>query len=177
MNSTVSRRVVSTVSFALLALGFAAGSSVARAQSTADVSMSSLQDLPVFAVTVRGLSPDAEALGLNEKQLIELVSGPLTAAGAKVITPEANEKTPGRPSLEIAANVNKVGAKAFLFVLQLQLREDAKLVRKTKNLDAIPVMTWEAQKTGYTSKPETVAADLTKLTEKFVAEWRTARRS
>lgn len=158
--------VVATLSFV----------SAAMRLSAQDVSMSTLQDLPVLAVTVRGLSPDAQGLGLSEKQLTDLVSGPLGTAGVKVIAPDANEKTPGRPSLEVAVNVNKVGANSYLYVLQLQLREDAKLARKTKNLDAIPVITWETQKTGYTGKAEKVGADLTKLAEKFVEEWRAARR-
>lgn len=138
--------------------------------------MSTLQSLPVLTVTVRGVSPDGEALGLTEAKLIEIVRGPLEAAGVKVIAPELNEKTPGRPSLEIAANVNKVGAKSCLYVLQLQLREDTKLVRKTRNLAEIPALTWEAQKIGYTARGEQVAADLAKLAEKFAEEWTGANR-
>lgn len=159
------------VLFAVLAL-----CSAVAGRSAAEVSMSTLQELPVVTVSVRGVSPDGEGLGLVEAKLIEVVREPLAAAGVKVIAAELNEKTPGRPAVEITANVNKVGAKSYLYVLQLQLREDAKLVRKTKNLDAIPVVTWEAQKTGYTSKPEAVQADLVKLTEKFLEEWRSARR-
>lgn len=161
-----------------LGLGVAAlcAAPVTRAEALADVSMSTLQDLPTLAISVRGLSPDAEAFGLSEKQLIDLVRSPLEIAGVRVIAPDANEKTVGRPALEVAVNVNKVGPKACLFVLQLQLREDAKLLRKTKNLVAIPVVTWEAQKTGYTGKPEIVTAELTKLAEKFAEEWRAPNR-
>ena len=139
-----------------------------RAQS---VSMSTLQNLPALTVTVRGLSVDGEALGLTKDELIRTVTRELNSTHLTIVTAAQAEKLPGAPALEITANVSKISARGFLFILGFQLRENVTLARKTRNLVNLPAVTWEVQAGGYTGKPEVVYDSLTTLAQKFVTEW------
>ena len=138
-------------------------------------SMSALQNLPAVGVRIRGRSPESGKFGLTETALIATVRGVLEPAGVRVLPPPVWERTPETPTVEISANLSQISKTGYCFILDLQLWEPAKPVRKLQTLVTIPVVTWAQQKGGYTSKPETVHAALTSLAEAFVAEWSAAQ--
>ena len=138
-------------------------------------SMSALQNLPAVGVQVRGLSPEGAKFGLTETALIATVRGVLEPAGVRVLPPPLIERAPDTPTVEISANLSSVSKTGYLFILDLQLWEPAKPVRKIQTLVTIPVITWAQQTGGYAAKLETVHAALAKLAERFAAEWSTAQ--
>lgn len=147
----------------------------AVALSAQVASMSALQNLPAVGVKVRDLSVDGAKFGLTETALLATVRGVLEPAGVRVVPPPMLERAPDTPTLEISANLSKTTKTGYFFILDLQLWEPGKPVRKLETLATIPVVTWAQQKGGFTAKPEAVNAALAKLAEAFVAEWRTAQ--
>ena len=138
-------------------------------------SMSALQNLPAIGVKVRGLSPDGAKFGLTETALIATVREVLEPAGVRVLPPLLLERTPEAPALEISANLSQITKTGYFFILDLQLWELAKPVRKLQTLVTIPVATWAQQAGGYTAKPEAVQAALAALAGRFVDEWSEAQ--
>ena len=138
-------------------------------------SMSALQNLPSVGVKVRGLSADGAKFGLTETELITTVRGVLEQAGVRVLPPPVLERAPETPTVEISANLSQITKTGYFFILDLQLWEPAKPVRKLQTLVTIPVVSWAQQTGGYTAKPETVQAALAKLAESFAAEWSEAQ--
>lgn len=138
-------------------------------------SMSALQNLPAVGVKLRGLSADGAKFGLTETELITTVRGVLEPAGVRVLAGPVLERTPEAPTVEISANLSQISKAGYFFILDLQLWEPAKPVRKLRTLGTIPVVTWTQQTGGYTTKPETVYAALAKLAERFAGEWTEAR--
>lgn len=134
-------------------------------------SMSALQNLPAVGVKVRGLSADGAKFGLTETGLIEAVRGVLEPAGVRVLPPPVLDRTPEAPAVEISANLTQISKTGYFFILDLQLWEPAKPVRKLQTLVTIPVATWAQQTGGYTTKPETVYAALAKLADRLAGEW------
>jgi hypothetical protein len=93
----------------------------------------------------------------------------------RVLPPPVLERAPETPTVEISVNLSQISKTGYCFILDLQLWEPAKPVRKLQTLVTIPVITWAQQKGGYTAKPETVYGALTSLAEAFVAEWSAAQ--
>ncbi len=137
--------------------------------------MSALQNLPAIGVKVRGLSADGAKLGLTDTELISTVRGVLEAAGVRVLAPPVLERMPEAPTLEISANLSQISKTGYFFILDLQLWEPVKPVRKLQTLVTLPAITWAQQTGGYTAKPEVVQAALAKLAERFAGEWSEAR--
>ncbi len=137
--------------------------------------MSTLQNLPAVGVSVRGYAPDAAMLGLTETTMINAVRAVIEPAGVKVLPPPIVERTPEAAVLEISANVSLYGKSGFFFILDLQLREGVKTVRKLQTLTTIPAVTWAEQEAGFTAKPEKAEAALAKLAQKFADEWAKAQ--
>ena len=138
-------------------------------------SMSALQNLPAVGVKLRGLSADGAKFGLTETELITTVRGVLEPAGVRVLAGPVLERTPEAATVEVSANLSQISKSGYFFILDLQLWEPAKPVRKLRTLVTIPVVTWAQQTGGYTTKPETVYAALAKLAERFAGEWTEAR--
>jgi len=137
----------------------------------AGMTMSTLQNLPALGVKVRGLSPDGMILGLSEAELVQTVAATLQKVGVKVVQGPALDQLPGGPTLEITANITRIGVRSHLFIVRLELRENVKFVRQTQNLVTVPAITWDREADGYTAKIEVIRAKLTELAEKFAAEW------
>jgi hypothetical protein len=133
--------------------------------------MSALENLPSLGVVVRGLSPDGAKLGLTETALIATVRAVLEPAGVKVMPPPVLERTPNAAVLEISANVSLSGRTTYFFILDLQLREPVKPLRKLQTLVTVPAVTWAEQTGGATAKAENVHAALTRLAQRFAEEW------
>lgn len=147
----------------------------AAALSAQVASMSALQNLPAVGVRLRGLSADGAKFGLTETELITTVRGILEPAGVRVLAGPVLERTPEAATVEISANLSQISKAGYFFILDLQLWEPAKPVRKLQTLVTIPVVTWTQQTGGYTTKPEAVYAALAKLAERFAGEWDEAR--
>lgn len=147
----------------------------AGALSAQVASMSALQNLPAVGVKLRGLSADGAKFGLTETALITTVREVLEPAGVRVLAGPVLERTPEAPTVEISANLSQISKAGYFFILDLQLWEPAKPVRKLQTLVMIPAVTWAQQTGGYTAKPETVYAALAKLAERFAGEWTEAR--
>ena len=137
--------------------------------------MSTLQNLPEVGVVVRGLSPDGAKLGLSESALIATVRAAIEPAGVKVIPAPMLERRPDAAVLEISANVSLNGKTSYFFILDLQLRETVKPVRKLQTLVTLPAVTWAKQTGGVTAKAETVQAALGRLALGFAEEWEQAQ--
>ncbi len=137
--------------------------------------MSVLQNLPAVGIAVRGLSPDGAKLGLTESGLIAVVRAVVEEVGVQVIPPPVLERTPGAPVLEISANVSLAGRTSYFYILDVQLREAVKPLRKHETLATLPAVTWAEQTGGVTAKAETVEAALGRLARRFAEEWKQAR--
>ncbi|HEY5551854.1 MAG TPA: hypothetical protein VIK52_08195 [Opitutaceae bacterium] len=149
-----------------LAAPFVAG---AQAQS-----MSTLQDLPSVAVTVRAITPDGERFGVNGETLTRVVTEALTAAGVTVAKPGEVTDVADMPTVEITAVVNRLSGNGHIYTLRLTLRELVELKRKTKNLIDLGAVTWERETQGFTSNSDRVIASAMTLAERFATEWREA---
>ncbi len=139
------------------------------------VEMSALENLPTVGVTVRGLSSDGAKLGLTESALIATVRGVIEPAGLKVLPPPVLERTPTAAVLEISANVSLNGKTSYFYILDLQLREPVKPLRKLQTLVTVPAVTWSEQTGGVTARAEKVQEALARLAQQFADEWSQAQ--
>ena len=137
--------------------------------------MSVLRNLPAVGIAVRGLSPDGAKLGLTESGLVAVVRAAVEEVGVEVIPPPVLERTPGAPVLEISANVSLAGRASYFYILDVQLREAVKPLRKHEVLATLPAVTWAEQTGGVTAKAANVEAALGRLARQFAAEWEQAR--
>ena len=137
-------------------------------------SMSTLQDLPSVAVTVRAITPDGVRFGVVEATLVKNVSDVLAAAGVKVVPPAEAADASDLPAVEITALVSKLSATGHIYTLRLALTEVVVLKRKTKNLIDLPAVTWEKEAQGYTSSPDRIIGSAITLAERFSTEWKEA---
>lgn len=144
---------------------------VAEAQMS---SMSTLQDLPSVAVSVRAITPDGQGFGVKAEELTRTVTDALTTAGVKVAPPDAEVDVSELPTVEITAIVNRLSGQGHIYSLRLALREIVELKRETKNLVELGAITWEKETQGYTSSPDRIVASATTLAERFASEWRAA---
>ncbi|HUG09657.1 MAG TPA: hypothetical protein VMM36_01525 [Opitutaceae bacterium] len=137
-------------------------------------SMSTLQDLPSVAVSVRAITPDGKGFGVKAEDLTRVVTEALTAAGVKVAPADADGDVSELPNVEITAIVNRLSGQGHIYTLRLALRELVELKRETKNLVELGAITWEKETQGYTSSPDRIVASATTLAERFATEWRAA---
>jgi hypothetical protein len=137
-------------------------------------SMSTLQDLPSVAVTVRAITPDGERFGVKGETLTRLVTEALTAAGVKVAAPGEVTDVSEMPTVEITAVVNRLSGTGHIYTVRLTLREMVELKRKTKNLIDLGAVTWERETQGYTSNSDRILASTITLAERFASEWKEA---
>lgn len=137
-------------------------------------SMSTLQDLPTVAVTVRAISPEGVKFGLVEATLIKNVTDTLAAAGVKVVPPAEAADAPDLPAVEITAIVNRLSGTGHIYTLRIALTEVVVLKRKTRNLIDLPAVTWEKEVQGYTSNPDRILDSAITLAERFATEWKEA---
>jgi hypothetical protein len=137
-------------------------------------SMSTLQDLPSVAVSVRAITPDGKSFGIKEVELIRVLTDTLTAAGVKVAPADAEEDVSELPNVEITAIVNRLSGQGHIYTLRIALREVVELKRETKNLVELGAITWEKETQGYTSSPDRIIASAATLAERFATEWRRA---
>jgi hypothetical protein len=137
-------------------------------------SMSTLQDLPSVAVSVRAITPDGKSFGIKEVELIRVLTDTLTAAGVKVAPADAEEDVSELPNVEITAIVNRLSGQGHIYTLRIALREVVELKRETKNLVELGAITWEKETQGYTSSPDRIIASAATHAERFETEWRRA---
>lgn len=140
--------------------------------ATAQMSMSTLQDLPAVAVRVRAITPDGVKFGLTDDDLIQVVGDGLKIAGVKVVPPGEEVDVAEVPTIEITAIVNKLGETGHIYGLRLALREVVELKRKAGNLVEIGAITWERETQGYTSAKDRIISSAATLTDRFVMEWK-----
>jgi len=140
--------------------------------ASAQMSMSTLQDLPTVAIRVRAITPDGIKFGLTNEDLIQVVSDGLKIAGVKVVPPEEEANVAEVPTIEITAIVTKLGEAGHIYGLRLALREVVELKRKAGNLVEIGAITWERETQGYTSEKDRIISSAASLTDRFVIEWK-----
>jgi hypothetical protein len=137
-------------------------------------SMSTLQDLPSVAVSVRAITPDGKTFGVKEEALTRVLTDTLTAAGVKVAPADAGVDVSELPSVEITAVVSRLNGQGHIYTLRIALRELVELKRETRSLVELGAITWEKETQGYTSSPDRIVASATTLAERFATEWRQA---
>lgn len=139
--------------------------------ATAQMSMSTLQDLPTVAIRVRAITPDGQKFGLTNEDLLQVVGDGLKIAGVKVLPPEEADVA-DVPTIEITAIVNKLGEAGHIYGLRLALREVVELKRKVGDLVEIGAITWERETQGFTSDKDRIISSAATLTDRFVIEWK-----
>ena len=137
-------------------------------------SMSTLQDLPSVAVSVRAVTPDGKSFGVKAEELTRVVTETLNSAGVKVAPADSVTSVADMPTVEITAIVNRLSGSGHIYSLRIALREIVELKRETKNLVELGAITWEKETQGYTSSPDRIVASATTLAERFATEWRAA---
>jgi len=138
----------------------------------ADVSMSSLQNLPAIGVQVKGLPAAADAFALVEDDIIDFVRQILDRSGVPIVDQVGLDQEPGEPVLEVTLNLVKVRGPSHLYTIDLELRESVVPVRELSSLVDIPAVTWKRQTAGIANRGSTVLDSLAIVVEDFGSEYR-----
>lgn len=142
--------------------------------ASAQMSMSTLQNLPGVAVRVRAITPDGKTFGLTKDALIKVVSDAVSTAGVTVVPQEEMIDAADVPVLEITAIVNKLTGSGYIYSLRLALREIVEPKRKIGDLVELGAITWERETQGFTSNQDRILASTATLADRFVTEWKGA---
>ena len=136
-------------------------------------SLSSLQNLPGFAVNVLRLTPDAEKLGVTQEKLREVLVKHLREAGLPLVSEEKLTTLPGHPILELTVLLRKVrDGSGYIFSINLSLQEMVSLERPTENLAGIYAPTWEKTILGMTNKKYYIEVGARQLLDRFAQEYK-----
>jgi len=138
----------------------------------ADVSMSSLHNLPAIGVQVKGLPAAADAFALVEDDIIDFVRQILDRSGVPIVDQVGLDQEPGEPVLEVTLNLVKVRGPSHLYTIDLELRESVVPVRELSSLVDIPAVTWKRQTAGIANRGSTVLDSLAIVVEDFGSEYR-----
>jgi hypothetical protein len=138
----------------------------------ADVSMSSIQNLPAIGVQVGGLPAAADAFALVEDDIIDFIRQILDRNGVPVVDQDGLGREPGEPVLEVTLNLVKVRGPSHLYTIDVELRELVVPVRELSSLVEIPAVTWKRQTAGIANRGSTVLESLATVVEDFGSEYR-----
>jgi hypothetical protein len=130
--------------------------------------------LGVF-VTLDGVTPDLEALGLHQAELLASIQDQLRTAGVRVLAREDARNSPGSPYLYFNINVVRAAA-GFAYTVRIELNQAVSLARSAGSRTM--ATTWQPAAVLAAVNPtelvKAVRQDLGALVTIFVDDYREA---
>jgi hypothetical protein len=133
--------------------------------------MSTLQSLPAVGVVVGPLPAAADALSIDEADLMDFVETLLKRNQVPTTGEEGLGREAGQPVLEVTLLLGKVRGVSYLYAIDLELSELVIPVRPLESLEEIPAVTWKRQSAGIANRSQTIFDALEKMVEDFAAEY------
>ena len=81
---------------------------------------------------------------------------------------------PGQPFLEISIDVAHAQGPSHIYVLEVEMREMARLERPNESVVTVAVPTWERKTLGIANRPEALLGMMDRLLRSFADELREA---
>ena len=113
----------------------------------------------------------AEAFELAENDVEAHVFQQLKDANVRLLSDIEMDVMPGQPFLEVGVDVAHAQGPSHIFVVELELREMARLERPKDRVVSMAVSTWERRTIGIANRPEAVLEALDRLVRLFADQW------
>ena len=136
----------------------------------ADFSDSVLSGLQGVAIEIRPMNIQSDSFFLSEKEVESHAFGTLKDLGIRVLSDIELDVMPGQPFLEISIDVAHAQGPSHIYVIELELREMARLERPKESVVTVAVPTWERKSLGVANRPEALLGVMDRLLRTFSNE-------
>lgn len=119
-------------------------------RGTTHYTRDTLAGLPGMIVIVEDVKADAQAVGLDVREIQTDCERKLSAAGIPVLGEAQWRLAPGRPWLYVSINT-MVYLASYFFSIDVQLKQDVNLAREPSNVTS--AATWEMGSIGFVDPP------------------------
>ena len=107
---------------------------IERAEALEDFDkVESLRELPGVEVTVNGLTPEAEADGLNAQDIRTAVELVLRSSGIRILSRAERFETASAPRLWLNFTARKQASMVYLYAIELKLTQQVSLIARPKH--------------------------------------------
>ncbi|MEM9159381.1 MAG: hypothetical protein AAGB46_10055 [Verrucomicrobiota bacterium] len=133
-----------------------------------------LFDLQGVAIEVRELNIQSDSFFLEAGEVESRAFGALKDLEVRVLSDIELDVMPGQPYLEISIDVAHAQGPSHVYVLEVELREMARLERPKDSVVTMAVPTWERKTLGVANRPEAILGMMERLLRSFSDEMREA---
>ena len=130
-----------------------------------------LSDLTGVGLEMKAFKIRADAFELVESDVEAHVFQELKDAKVRLLSDIEMDVMPGQPFLEVGVDVAHAQGPSHIFVVELELREMARLERPKDRVVSMAVSTWERRTIGIANRPEAILEALDRLIRLFADQW------
>jgi len=133
-----------------------------------------LADLTGVGLELKPFKIQADAFELDADEVEAHVLQRLKDSKVRLLTDIELDVMPGQPFLEIGVDVAHAQGPSHIFVIEVELREMARLERPTDRVVSMAVSTWERRTMGIANRPDAIFEALDRLIRLFADQWHDA---
>lgn len=141
-----------------------------------DYADSVLTNLTGVGLEVRSLNVQSEVFDLSFEMVESEALNALKEFDVRLLSQMEMDVMPGQPYLDISIEVAHAQGPSHLYVVQLELREMAKLDRPRDRVVSMSLPTWERRVMGVANRPEAITIELKRLLRIFADDYHSANR-